>query len=94
MIQLRTLADLGYLKVLGHNFSKSDFIRASKISHMESFSKTTFRVFPQNTWYLSKLLPLVLRYKLSKLLCFQELFTSAFGEITQHYQDQRSIIKG
>ncbi|MDR2432208.1 MAG: DNA polymerase III subunit delta [Puniceicoccales bacterium] len=94
LIQLRTLADLGYLKVMGHNFSKNDFIRASKIFHMESFSKTTFSVFSQNTWYLSKLLPLVLRYKLSKLLCFQELFTSAFGEITQHYQDQRSIIKG
>ncbi|MDR2603049.1 MAG: DNA polymerase III subunit delta [Puniceicoccales bacterium] len=94
LIQLRTLADLRLLKVIGHNFSKNDFIYASKFFHMEGFSKTTFSVFSQNTWYLSKLIPLVLKYKLSRLLDFQILFTSAFDEITQHYQDQKSIIKG
>jgi DNA polymerase-3 subunit delta len=94
LIQLRTLMDLGHLKVFGHNFSKNDFIHASKFFHMESSSKTTFNIFSQNTWYLSKLIPSVLKYKLSKLLGFQVLFTSAFDEITQHYQDQKSIIKG
>ncbi|MDR1233120.1 MAG: hypothetical protein LBJ75_02580 [Puniceicoccales bacterium] len=94
LIQLRTLMDLGHLKVIGHNFSKNDFIHASKFFHMENLSKTTFNVFSQNTWYLSKLVPLVLQYKLSKLLGFQALFSSAFEEITQHYQEQKSIIKG
>ncbi|MDR2776436.1 MAG: DNA polymerase III subunit delta [Puniceicoccales bacterium] len=94
LIQLRTLMDLGHLKVIGHNFSKNDFTYASKFFHMENLFKTTFNVFSQNTWYLSKLISLVLKYKLSKLLGFQALFSSAFDEITQHYQDQKSIIKG
>ncbi|MDR1528531.1 MAG: DNA polymerase III subunit delta [Puniceicoccales bacterium] len=94
LIQLRTLIDLGHLKIFSHNFSKNDFIYASKFFHMENLSKTTFSVFSQNTWYLSKLIPLVLKHKLSKLLGFQVLFTSAFDEIIQHYQDQKSIIKG
>ncbi|MDR2628887.1 MAG: hypothetical protein LBC30_02780 [Puniceicoccales bacterium] len=94
LIQLRTLIDLGHLKVTGHNFSKNDFTYASKFFHMENLSKTTFNVFSQNTWYLSKLIPLVLKYKLPKLLGFQALFASIFEEITQHYRDQKSIIKG
>ncbi|MDR0693061.1 MAG: DNA polymerase III subunit delta [Puniceicoccales bacterium] len=94
LIQLRTLMDSGHLKVFGHNFSKNDFIHASKFFHMESSPKTTFNVFSQNTWYLSKLIPLVLKYRLSNLLDFQTLFTAAFDEITQYYQDQKSIIKG
>ncbi|MDR0742341.1 MAG: DNA polymerase III subunit delta [Puniceicoccales bacterium] len=94
LIQLRTLMDLGHLKVIGHNFSKNDFTYASKFFHMENLFKTTFNVFSQNTWYLSKLIPLVLKYKLPKLLGFQVLFTSAFDEIIQRYQDQKSIIKG
>jgi DNA polymerase-3 subunit delta len=94
LIQLRMLIDSKHLKVIGNNFSKNDFIYAAKFFHMENSPKTTFNVFSQNTWYLSKLIPPVLKYKLPQLLGFQSLFTSAFDEITRYYHDQKSIIKG
>ncbi|MDR1891081.1 MAG: hypothetical protein LBQ23_02770 [Puniceicoccales bacterium] len=93
LIQLRTLIDSGRLKVINNNFLKNDFVYASKFFHMENTPKTTFNVFSQNTWYLSKLIPLTMKYNLPRLLGFQTLFTSAFNEITQRYQDQKSIIK-
>ncbi|MDR2779374.1 MAG: hypothetical protein LBB16_03790 [Puniceicoccales bacterium] len=93
LIQLRTLIDSGHLKIIHNNFPKSDFAYAAKFFHMNDTTKTTFNVFSQNTWYLSKLIPLTMKYKLSKLLRFQVSFTSAFSEITQRYQDQRSVIK-
>ncbi|MDR1413688.1 MAG: hypothetical protein LBI56_01980 [Puniceicoccales bacterium] len=93
LIQMRILIDSKQVKIVHGGIVGNDFARAAKTFHMENLSKSTFNIFSQNTWYLSKLVPLCLNFKLQKLLKFQTAFSSAIAKVFDRYQDQKTITK-
>ncbi|MDR1401385.1 MAG: hypothetical protein LBI81_00285 [Puniceicoccales bacterium] len=93
LIQMRALIDARHVKVVHSGVVKNDFIRAAQIFHMENLNRSTFNIFSQNIWYLSKLVPLCLKFKLRRLIKFQTLFSSAIATAFDRSQDQKTIMK-
>ncbi|MDR1596011.1 MAG: hypothetical protein LBR91_03775 [Puniceicoccales bacterium] len=93
MIQLRALIDAKKIRIVGGNIPRNDLLNVAKILHMENLNKTSFNVFSQNPWYLSKLATACFRFELKKLLQFQTMFTAVFFEFMGDHREQTAIVK-
>jgi DNA polymerase-3 subunit delta len=81
------------IKIFNNSLSKSDFARAAEFFHMSNQRKTTFNLFSQNIWFVSKLASACMKFDLSELLRFQSAFSSAFTAITERAHEQKSVLK-
>jgi DNA polymerase-3 subunit delta len=93
LIQLRTLIDMKRIRISNDCISKNDILHAAESFHMNYPTKSTFNVFSQNVWFVSKLVPACTRFSLNKLLRFQAAFSHAFAEIIERYNEQKTVLK-
>ncbi|MDR3143936.1 MAG: hypothetical protein LBT64_00345 [Puniceicoccales bacterium] len=93
LIQLQSLLQSKRIKITGGAIAKNDIACAARALHMDSSEKSTFNVFSQNPWYLSKLVRPCANFQLRRLLLFQTLFAAALLEITERCQEQKYILK-
>jgi DNA polymerase-3 subunit delta len=93
LIQLRALIDAKRIRICNGGMSKGDFAYAAKFFHMDAPTKTTFNVFSQNIWFVSKLIPVCMKFKLSRLLRFQAAFSSALVGTIERYNEQKTVLK-
>ncbi|MDR2737699.1 MAG: hypothetical protein LBB18_02030 [Puniceicoccales bacterium] len=93
LIQLRALIEMKRIRIVNNGTSKNDFLNASNALHMCDSAKSTFNIFSQNIWFISKLIPACTKFKFGELLRFQAAFAHAFMEITWRPQEQKNVLK-
>jgi DNA polymerase-3 subunit delta len=91
LIQLRAALQSGRIRLSGDGIARGDFPKAAQFFHMDGLGKSTFNLFSQNTWYLSKLVKIAAKLKLNQLLKLQSALFKAFGELIEHCQ--KSTVK-
>ncbi|OHE71924.1 MAG: hypothetical protein A2007_05865 [Verrucomicrobia bacterium GWC2_42_7] len=97
LIQLKVLMDSGFLQLSPRGgFSKQEFEKATA-AYEEVFAsvseKSSFCVFTQNTWYLSKLAKEANSFSLKKLIDFQLHFAAIIYEILKYPNEQEAVIR-
>jgi DNA polymerase-3 subunit delta len=94
LIQLQSLMKMGRIRIVGGSIARDDLSRVARALHMDTVGKSTFNVFSQNPWYLSKLARPCVLFKLQDLLKFQALFASIFLLISERNGEQKSVLRG
>ncbi|MDE6432174.1 MAG: DNA polymerase III subunit delta [Opitutales bacterium] len=92
MVQLRALVDAKLLPTNGA-ITANQLQNISQKMYCDNQAKSTYNIFSQNPWYLSKLLPTVHRYSLPQLEKLQVAIMDAIAESTEKYDDQLTVIK-
>jgi DNA polymerase III delta subunit len=91
-IQLRALADSNRIKIDGGGVRSGDLMRAAKALSAENSPKSTFSVFSQNFWYLSKVAVQCANFELLTLLELQSALTSAISSTLDRPQNQKTLL--
>lgn len=92
MIQLRALVESNKLQ-LNKAITKLQLDTVAKILNFDTSFKTSYNVFTQNSWYLSKLLDSIGKYSLNKLLDLQVAIMDTIAETAIKYDDQISVMQ-
>jgi DNA polymerase-3 subunit delta len=92
MIQLRALIDGNRIR-WGKAISKIQLGNIANSLNISELKKSSYNVFSQNPWYLSKILADVNRYSMEHLFDLQLALMDAIGEAARSYDDQASILK-
>ena len=82
LIQLQSLLNGKKIKVIYNNIVKSDFYAAAKFFYMDQGEKSSFNVFSQNIWYLSKIISNSIGFGISQLINLQICLTNAMPELS------------
>lgn len=95
LIQLRALGDAGDLKLpIG---DRGSALTAAGRRHSDCFvdpeEKNPLNVFSQNQWYAGMLSRSAVKFKLKRLVDFQEAFIEGFRELIQRPHQQEEVIR-
>ncbi len=92
IIQLRTLIDAKLLQPNATITAAQLNIIAQKL-YFENSAKSSYNIFSQNPWYLSKLITCALKYSMYNLLDLQVATMDALAESAEKYDEQLSVVK-
>lgn len=95
LMGLRVLLDsndisVGYNAINNHTLAS---LGAKFHFPMDAKEKSSYNLFLQNPWYLSKLVPVAKTITLKRLIDFQEAFLKAFENILEFPNDQLSVLE-
>jgi DNA polymerase-3 subunit delta len=96
MIQLRVLLDSGELRMGYRGLDQAAFTAAQHLyaKHFGGLTeKSTFNIFTQNLWYLSKLGEKTRSLNLKRLIDFQTAFLAAFEELLSRPHDEEGVMR-
>ena len=96
LIQLRVLLDSGELRLGPRGLDQAAFSAAQRTyaKHFNGLEeKSSFNIFSQNLWYLSKLGEKIRGLTLKRLIDFQTAFLTAFEEILDRPQDEEGVMR-
>lgn len=92
MIQLSALIGANLLSP-NASLNASQLEKVAQKLYCTNQPKSSYNIFSQNPWYLSKLLKNTSRYSLSGLLAIQCAIMDAIAETAEKYDDQLSVMK-
>jgi DNA polymerase-3 subunit delta len=96
LIQLRVLLDTGEVRVGSRGLDKAGFERAAAAYALHfagATEKSSFNVFTQNPWYLSKLAGVAQLPSLRRLIDNQQEFIAAFEELIRRPTEQEEVLR-
>lgn len=96
LIQLRTLADAGAIRITARGLNESE-MKAAQRTYAHHFpddaAKAKYNVFAANVWYLGKMAPAAQKFTLRKLVDMRLALDDAFGAILDRPNDQETVMR-